>query len=72
MGDTVDQRNALKQLVDVVVLFDEHDRVRWKIGNSRKFKVGDLYLQLRYSWIFVQVPKFPSEYQDLSAVNSEK
>jgi hypothetical protein len=33
--------------VDDFQLVDEADGVRWKIGSSGKFRVKDLYLQLR-------------------------
>jgi hypothetical protein len=32
--------------VDVVQLYDEADKVRWKIGSSGNFRVKDMYLQL--------------------------
>jgi hypothetical protein len=40
--------------VDDFQLVDEPDCVRWKIGSSEKFRVKDLYLQLRAEGSFPQ------------------
>jgi hypothetical protein len=39
--------NEKRSLMDAVQLNDAPDRVKWKIGSSGKFKVKDLYLQMR-------------------------
>jgi hypothetical protein len=46
-GETLQQWEELKRLVDEVSLFEETDRVKWKIGSSGKFRVKDVYLHLR-------------------------
>ena len=47
LGDSLAQWENLKSIVDGIQLNDQHDRVRWTIGSSGKFKVKNLYLQLR-------------------------
>jgi hypothetical protein len=46
-GETLQQWEELKNMVDRVQLTDEKDTVKWKIGTSGKFRVKDLYLQMR-------------------------
>jgi hypothetical protein len=48
------QWKEMKMLIDDVQLRDEADRVKWKIGSSGKFRVKDLYLQLRVEGNFRQ------------------
>jgi hypothetical protein len=40
--------------VDDFQLVEEPDSVKWKIGSSGKFRVKDLYLQLRAEGSFPQ------------------
>jgi hypothetical protein len=56
-GETLQQWEDLKNMVDGVQLSDGKDTVKWKIGSSEKFRVKDLYLQLRAEGSFPQ--KFP-------------
>jgi hypothetical protein len=46
-GETMQKWNALKEMVDGIQLTEETDIVKWKISMYRKFRVKDLYLQLR-------------------------
>jgi hypothetical protein len=46
-GETSQKWNSLKEMVDSIQMSDEVDRVKWKIGTTRKFRVKDLYIQLR-------------------------
>jgi hypothetical protein len=43
-GETLQQWQEVKRLVDDFQLVEEPDSVKWKIGSSRKFRVKDLYL----------------------------
>jgi hypothetical protein len=43
-GETLQQWEELKRLVDEVPLSEETDKVKWKIGSSGKFRVKDLYI----------------------------
>jgi hypothetical protein len=43
-GETLQQWNEVKRLVDEFQLVEEPDRVKWKIGSSGTFRVKDLYL----------------------------
>jgi hypothetical protein len=47
IGDTLQQWEEMKNLVDNIQLSNEKDKVKSKIGTSRNFRVKDLYLQLR-------------------------
>jgi hypothetical protein len=40
-GETLEQWEEMKRMVDGVQLFDEKDKVKWKIGASRKFRVKE-------------------------------
>jgi hypothetical protein len=53
-GETLQQWNEVKRLVDEFQLVEESDRVKWKIGSSGTFRVKDLYLQLRAKGSFPQ------------------
>jgi hypothetical protein len=53
-GETLQQRQEVKRLVDDFQLVDEADGVKWKVGSSGKFRVKDLYLQLRAEGSFPQ------------------
>jgi hypothetical protein len=53
-GETLQQWQEVKRLVDDFQLEDEADGVRWKVGSSGKFRVKDLYLQLRAEGSFPQ------------------
>jgi hypothetical protein len=46
-GETHQQWEELRRLVDDFQLSEDPDRVKWKIGSSGKFRVKDLYLHLR-------------------------
>jgi hypothetical protein len=46
-GETLHQWQEVKRLVDDFEFVEEPDSVKWKIGSSGKFRVNDLYLQLR-------------------------
>jgi hypothetical protein len=43
-GETLQQWNEVKRLVDEFQLVEEPDRVKWKIGSSGTFRVKDMYL----------------------------
>jgi hypothetical protein len=43
-GETLQQWNVVKRLVDEFQPVEEPDRVKWKIGSSGTFRVKDLYL----------------------------
>jgi hypothetical protein len=53
-GETLQQWQEVKRLVDDFQLVEEPDSVKWKIGCSEKFRVKDLYLQLRAEGSFSQ------------------
>jgi hypothetical protein len=53
-GETLQQWQEVKRLVDDFQLVEESDCVKWKIGSSGKFRVKDLYLQLRAEGSFPQ------------------
>jgi hypothetical protein len=53
-GETLQQWEDLKEMVDRVQLTKGRDRVKWKIGTSGQFRVKDLDLQLRTEGSFPQ------------------
>jgi hypothetical protein len=61
-GETLQQWEEMKEMVDNVQLTDGKDRVTWKIGTSKQFRVKDLYLQLRaegsFPHFFCGKPRF--------------
>jgi hypothetical protein len=53
-GETLQQWEEMKEMVDNIQLIDGKDKVKWKIGSSGQFRVKDLYLQLRAEGSFPQ------------------
>jgi hypothetical protein len=53
-GETLQQWEELKEMVDRVQLTEGRDKVKWKIGTSGQFRMKDLYLQLRAEGSFPQ------------------
>jgi hypothetical protein len=54
LGDALQQRDTLKEMVDGIQLTEGKDRVKWKIGTFGPFRVKDLYLQMRGEESFPQ------------------
>jgi hypothetical protein len=54
LGETLQQWDTLKEMVDGIQLTEEKDRVKWKIGTSGQFRVKYLYLQMRAEGSFPQ------------------
>jgi hypothetical protein len=54
IGETLQQWDTLKEMVDGIQLTEEKERVKWKIGISGQFRVKDFYLQMRAEGSFPQ------------------